>query len=344
MRLPSAVVLAAALVQAMPAAAQSSWTYRARVSLEAQQNRINPSSPLVPGGSRTWDASDLFLAAGDSSWNSGGRLKLGAGLIVSGTSGTNVRVTAREAYARVSATSWMDLEAGKRLVRWGVGYGFSPTGVLDPPRRATDPTDRLGRNEGVPLARIDVFRGDTSVTVAVADPALWRAGVEGAAPSRMMAARFRTVLRGGLEVALVGSAARGRRGSFGGSVTHVAGQRLEWHGELLASDTAGQRTLSGVAGAQYTLAGLNVVMEYHRDRANRLFLRAARSAADVRVAPEFIVIRGLDDRAWTLVAGLGWTPRPRLDVYARATRLAGEGTSRLAPVRTALTLGTTVRF
>lgn len=370
---PVAVVALAGNVAAEP-----DWTYRARVSFEAQGARTNGSSPLVRPGAGEWDTSNLFVAAADSSWDSGSRLKLGVGLVAAGSSDTSVSLQAREAYGRISVASWMDVEAGKRLVRWGVGYGFSPTGVLDPPRLATDPTDRLGRREGMPLVRADLFHGDTSLTIGVASPTLWRDGAPTDAPSRMLAARVRTVVPGGLEVALIGSAAPGRGMSVGGNVTHVVGQRLEWHGELLVhnspvvqplepasgeavapsgrtADTNRARTVSAVAGFQYTLPGANVVMEYHRHRTdgepggpvgNVLFLRAARAGADVRIAPELILIRAMDDRAWTTVAGLGWTVRQRVELNARATHLSGPRTSRagLAPVSATLSLGATVRF
>jgi hypothetical protein len=374
-----AVLLAVAAL-AGDVAAEPDWSYRARVSFEAQGGRTNRSSPLVQPGAGTWDASNVFVAAADSTWVSG-RWKLAGGLVAAGSSDTNVSLQAREAYARISATSWMDVEAGKRLVRWGVGYGFAPTGVLDPPRLATDPTDRLGRHEGMPLVRADLFRGETSITIGVASPTLWRDGAPADAPSRLLAARVRTVLPGGVEVALIGSAAPGRRMSVGGNVTHVVGQRLEWHADLLVHDTPGgqlgngfravtgdvtaptleprdssvARDVSAVVGFQYTLPAVNVVMEYHRQKTgaspgaplgNLLFLRAARAGADVRLAPELIVIRSIDDGAWTTVAGLAWTVRRRVDVYARATHLAGPRTSRngMAPVSVMLLLGSTVRF
>lgn len=338
-------------------AAEPVWTYRARVSFEAQSARTNRSSPRARPGADAWDASHLFVASADSSWEIGSRLKLAGGIVAWGSSETRVHFLAREAYARTSVTSWMDVEAGKRLVRWGVGYGFSPTGVLDPPRLATDPTDRLGRHEGMPLVRADLFHGDTSLTIGVASPTLWRDGAPADAPSRVLAARVRTVLAGGLEVSLIGSAASGARASAGGNVTHVVGQRLEWHTELLVhpADTNRARTVSAVAGVQYTLPGVNVVMEYHRHGANGppggasghvLFVRAARAGADVKIAPELIVIRAMNDNAWTTVAGLGWTVRRRVDLYARATYLAAPHSSRASqsPVSGTISLGATVRF
>src|SRR5688500_7922118 len=263
----------------------------------------NASSPLLPREQAAWDAGTLLVASADSSWEPSPRIRLEGGGIVTADA-DNIAVRAREAYARLSINSWMDLEAGKRLVRWGVGYGFSPTGVLAPPRVATDPTDRLGRYEGLTLVRADVFRGPASFTVA--------------ASSRLIAARLRTVVHG-VELAVVGAASSATRPSFGASVTHVIGQQLEWHAEVLVHDRApGDRTLSGVAGLQYTFAaGVNLVVEYHRNgrglsgeqwtavmrgerapdgrvaRRQSLFIRAVRADADRGIVPEFIVIANL---------------------------------------------------
>ena len=217
------------------------------------------------------------------------------------------------------ATDWMDVEAGKRLVRWGVGYGFSPAGVLDPPRIATDPTDRLGVNEGRMMARVDLFHHDSSLTVAAAANRPARGASADRAP-------------GGLEVALIASAAPGAGPSWGGTVTHVVGRQLEWHAEVIAHDAKDRRAMSAVAGVQYTFqAGVNVVLDYHRDglgldgRQESLFVRAAGSGAETRLAPEIILIAGLNDGSRTVVPG------DRLD----AGPAPADSRARDAPVRRA---------
>src|SRR5688500_8275968 len=63
--------------------AEPDWSYRARVSFEVQGARTNRSSPLVQAGAAPWDASNLFVAAADSTWESG-RLKLAGGLVAVG--------------------------------------------------------------------------------------------------------------------------------------------------------------------------------------------------------------------------------------------------------------------
>jgi hypothetical protein len=355
----AAIVLGGLIVSGLPlpAAAQSPLTYRGRVTAEAGGTLANPSSPLAPAGADGWTDSSLFVATGAGSWEPGGPLKLAGGVALIGLRGGEVRLRAREAYGRLSATEWMDVEAGKRLLRWGVGYGFAPAGVLDPPRAATDPTDRLGLNAGRPMARVDLFRGDTSLTVATAGA------------SRVTAARLRTVLSGGVEMALIASVARGTGPSWGGTVTHVVGQQLEWHAEVIEHEAQGSRAVSAAAGVQYTfLNGMNVVVEYHRNgralagppstglgtgpsttlRTGRqsLFVRAARAATDAGLAPEVILIAGLDDGSRSVVPGITWTPTGRVQFHARATRLFGghRSIARLAPWSTSLTTGATLRF
>jgi len=276
---------------AQDAAAPTSWTYRVRIGDEAAATRANTASPFFgPGAGSLWEGSNLIVATADSTWTPADRLHLGGGVAMLGVSGSDAAVRVRQAYARVSATSWLDVEAGKRLVRWGTGYAFTPTGLLDPPRRATDPQDRLGLNEGMALVQATMFRGDVALTVAAAAPRTWRPVT--AAPQRLIAAKLRTAIHG-FELALVASGADRQRFSAGANFTHVAGERLEWHGEWLLHDRtspwvarldpsgAGARTMSALLGLQYTSSsGVNVVLEGYRDG------------------------NGLDDAAWQrLVSG-----------------------------------------
>lgn len=316
------------------ASAQATWAYRGRMAFETGLLQTNRSSPVAEPGGRDWHESALFAASADASVDLGSRIKLAGGGVATASDSGGLDVRAREAYARVSASSWMDVEAGKRLVRWGVGYGFAPTGVLDPPRNPTDPNDRLGRNEGRALTRVDLFRGPASLTLAAASSS---------DSSSLAAVRLRTVA-GGVEMALIGTASEGRRPGYGGNLTHVIGDRLEWHAELMVDDE-----VRAAAGAQYTFgAGVNVVVEYHRTgrRQSSVFLRAVRADTERVIVPELIVIANLNDGGWTMVPAVTWTAHRRLQLYARATRLAGGARSPAAfsPWSTSVTLGAAARF
>jgi hypothetical protein len=163
--------MSGATVLAQDAASPSPWTYRVRVGDEVTATRANAHSPFLgPATGSLWDGVNQVVASADGTWAHGDRLQTGAGVAAIGATGSGASVRIRQVYARVSAASWLDVEAGKRLVRWGTGYAFTPTGLLDPPRTATDPQDRLGVNEGMALVQATAFRGDTALTIAAAAP------------------------------------------------------------------------------------------------------------------------------------------------------------------------------
>jgi hypothetical protein len=264
---------------AAPAAAQSAFTWRARVTDEAGTQQPNVTSPfLQPSRGHAWLGSNDLVASADGTFDLKQRVKFGGGLIVRAPSDDTPDVRVREADARASLLPWLDVEGGKRLLRWGTGYAFTPTGLLDPPRDATDPQDRLGLNEGMVMARIDAFRGSSAITFAAAAPRLdRRATVVASTPRRLFALRARTTV-GGVEIAAVASAADNRRASFGANFTHVVGRQFEYHGELLVHDDESTwrrmlaphdpraRRVSALVGMQYTFdLGLNTIVEYYRD-------------------------------------------------------------------------------
>ncbi len=274
MRLGVLFAATVAIAFASAAQAQSPWTYRLRVLDEVTTERANPRSSFASEPRARWDVGNQMVATGDGSWERP-RLKLAGGVALKTGWNESTTALAREAYARVSLFSWLDLEGGKRLLRWGTGYAFSPTGVLDPPRAAADPRDRLGLNEGMPLVRADLYRRDMAVTVAAAWPAA--SGSSAARRNTRVGSKF-TLTRGGVELGLIGALGGGQRASAGANFTHVIGSRLEWHGELLshaprsgwlalvAPNRDGGRTLSTIVGLNYTFgAGLNLVVEYYRD-------------------------------------------------------------------------------
>ncbi len=351
------IIVCLTLAAPAPAFAQSAWSYRARVAAETTSSQANGASPLTRASTASWRTRQLFLASGDAAWTPSDRARVGGALAGIASEHGNFDGRVREIYARASAASWLDLEAGKRIVRWGVGYGFAPAGVLDPPRVATDPSDRLQLNEGRWLARGDVYRGESSLTVAGGE--------------NLAAARFSTVARGGVEIGLIAAAGRDRHPQYAATMTHVVGDRFEWHGEALLHDDEGARVVSAAAGFQYTFAaGVNLIVEYHRNglgmnsaewsaalsgrrapgerpaRDNFLFLRAARTGANDKVSPEVIVIAGIDDNSWTVLPSVTWTAHRHVQMHIRATHLAGARRSiaRAAPFSTLVTAGAVLRF
>jgi hypothetical protein len=170
--------------------------------------------------------------------------------------------------------------------------------VLDPPRNATDPLDRLGLNEGVLMAKADAYAGPASVTIVASE--------------KTNAARIRSTIRG-VEFAAVATASAGQRPSAGANFTHVIGQRFEWHGEMLSRGGA-------LIGGQYTFpSGPNLVLEYYRQRrVGFIFARLSRGPSDLAFAPDALIIFGTHDGSVSVVPSLSIAAGRHTQVYVRS--------------------------
>jgi hypothetical protein len=155
------------------------------------------------------------------------------------------RLHVRETYGGISEGNF-DFTAGRKLVRWGTGYAFTAAGVLDPPRVATDPSDRLNINEGRDMLKADFVHGPHAFTFAWSTAAL----APSAANMRDTTALRYNVLVRGFDTALIAGNDRGGD-SFGAlTFTRVLGQAWELHGEA-----AWREHEAILLGAKYTLRG-----------------------------------------------------------------------------------------
>jgi len=169
-----------------------------------------------------------------------------------GDTHTGLRV--KEAYAGLSAGDF-DFMAGRRIVRWGTGYAFTAAGVLDPPRSATNPTDRLNINEGRDMIKADWVHGPHALTLA------WSSAV--LAPSKSTlhdttAFRYNVLVRG-FDTALIAGNDRGGDAFGALAFTRVLGQAWEVHGEA-----AWREHEAILLGAKYTLTnGITFIGEFY---------------------------------------------------------------------------------
>jgi hypothetical protein len=140
--------------------------------------------------------------------------------------GTHTQLRVKEAYAGLSAGDF-DFTLGRRMVRWGTGYAFTATGVLDPPRVPTNPTDRLNLNQGRDMVKADFVHGPHALSLA------WSSAVLAPAGSNMhdtTAFRY-NVLVHGFDTSLIAGDDRGGDAFGGLTFTRVFGQAWELHGE-----------------------------------------------------------------------------------------------------------------
>jgi len=266
---------------------------------------------------------------------------------------TNLRV--REAYADLSVSNF-DFTEGRRMVRWGTGYAFTAAGVLDPPRIATDPTDRLNVNQGRDMTKADWIHGQSAVSLAWSTAEF---APKGSNLRDTLAFRYNFLVRG-FDTSLIAGNDRGGD-SFGAlTFTRVIGQALEMHGEA-----AWREHLAVLLGAKYTAANIDFIGEfyappnipYYRDsgisplagRQHYAFFSAGK--ARLRELPGWkewsvtgAVVANLDDRSYTPVIDVSRWFGNHVSAYIHLEAPQGSRTSEYgsAPWSTASSIG--VRF
>jgi len=207
---------------------------------------------------------------------------------------TRSRLTLRELFFKFSPTSALDFTSGRAILKWGTGYAYNPTGVIEPRRHPSDPSDRLRQFRGLDLAQADFYFRASSLTLVYLNT-LQTGGKWQLANDHRLAMRLSTLFHG-FDVSLIGFWEKSRRGKIGLNFTKVLGAALEVHGEFLgqrgseapqhliitanAPDTLfrfppfaplheHKRRLFGkyLAGLQYTFGGkTNLAVEYfHND-------------------------------------------------------------------------------
>jgi hypothetical protein len=207
---------------------------------------------------------------------------------------TASRLVLREFFFKLSPASAIDFTFGRAILKWGTGYAYNPTGVIEPRRNPSDPSDRLRQFRGLDLAQADFYFRASSLTLVYLNT-LQTGDKWQLANDHRLAMRLSTLFRG-FDVSLIGFWEKSRRGKIGFNFTKVLGEALEIHGEFLgqrgseapqhliitanAPDTLfrflpyaplheHERRLFGkyLAGFQYTFGGqANLAMEYfHND-------------------------------------------------------------------------------
>jgi len=182
------------------------------------------------------------------------QMAAGLGSALDSYTGAHEFLRVKEAYAGLSAGDF-DFTAGRRIVRWGTGYAFTPAGVLDPPRDPTNPTDRLNVNVGRDMVKADVVHGSQALQIAWSSALLEKAKMQA---HDTIAARY-NVLVHGFDTCLIAGDDRGGDAFGALTFTRVLGQAWEVHGEGVWREQA-----AAVLGGKYTLAsGVTFIGEFY---------------------------------------------------------------------------------
>ena len=269
------------LLSAIPAVAQETRFF-GQADTEADITPANAASPLNPGDvlhvPLFTDLSDLTVFGDVTSEDKRWKIKLKLHGSADVSSESTYKFDVSELSFRYSVSSWLDLHVGREIERWGTGYAFNPTGVVDPPKDPTDPNDRRSVYRGVDVVGADLFVKSWDITV-LGNPQISWTGKDGRHLfATGWASRAYRLIKG-TDVAVSASGGNGLPNSEGLSLARVFGNSLELHGEAAyISDTvrylAREDNLVPVRiphpevllGGQYTFPRhINVVAEYYHD-------------------------------------------------------------------------------
>ncbi len=268
--------------------------YRLSIVDEGTLNVLNKNTPINYGNSILRQpyrgnvaTSNLFLGAGGFS------MLLNLSTSTDNLSSPDYAYSLREFSFNYSLSDDWDVTIGKKILKWGTGYAFNPTGVVEPQRSPSDPSDRLGENEGLDLATIDYFTGESSLTFVYVN----QSGIESGKwhwGSQQFALRAYTFLSG-LDLSFVAHYREGDRLELGANWSYVVGNNLELHGEFLGKrgssnlyheiigtddshqifssypytamyGNSGRTFYKLLVGGQFTFGnGINIAVEYYHD-------------------------------------------------------------------------------
>ena len=163
------MILATFVFSAIQTRAQN-LEYRFSVVDEGTLNKISFETPLnyqnriLPQSTESHlTATNLFLGYGGLSTS------LSFDASTDNLKSPEYTCAIRELTLDLSLTDKFDMTIGKKILKWGPGYAFNPTGVVEPQRSPSDPSDRFGQNDGRTLVSANAFFGRSSITIIYLD-------------------------------------------------------------------------------------------------------------------------------------------------------------------------------
>lgn len=210
---------------------QNNWRYRFFLSQESNLQKLNdtplnPNNQLVPQNRYgNFTSADLFL-----NWKTL-TLNLKGASVFRELEKPDYDFTLRELYFDHALGNYFHLTIGRKLVKWGTGYAFNPTGVVEPRKDAADPSDRLNRYQGRQMVALDTYIGATSISIVYANEAvLQNSRIHWGADE--LAMRYYTLLQG-VDLSFIGYWSNDDKARLGLNMAYTHGVHLELHGEFI---------------------------------------------------------------------------------------------------------------
>jgi hypothetical protein len=179
--------------------------------------------------------------------------------------------TLHELSLDLSLTDEFDITIGKKILKWGPGYAFNPTGVVEPQRSPSDPSDRLGQNDGRKLISATAFLGKSSMTFVYINDVQYKSS-KLFWSDQEFALRAYTLIDG-FDLSLIGHYKEGDRLETGFNCAKVIGSNLELHGEFLAKKGSSAEYHQVITTDNVEQIFSSYPYEALYDRSNRIFYK-----------------------------------------------------------------------
>ncbi len=128
--------------------------------------------------------------------------------------------------------------AGRKKVRWGVGYSYSPTDLVSQLRNPEDPEDRLGKVKGADILEMSFNRENSQLDVAYVPQLDWNFDGAFVRNNRLAIRWYRFM--DPYDGSLVGSIDEHGKWSAGFNTSSTYGKALELHAEYLYTSSTGR--------------------------------------------------------------------------------------------------------
>ena len=232
-------LFAAWLLITLPAAAQEISLF-GQGDTETDITPANRASVLNPGDALhvplLSNTSDLTLfgnvTASDKRW----KLKLKLHGTSDWTSQPGYKFEVSEFSFRYSVRPWLDVHAGREIERWGTGYAWNPTGVVNPPKDPTDPNDRRSLYRGVDVGGADIFEKGWEISLLGTPEISWAGKAGRHLLATGWAARAYRLIEG-TDFAITSSGGNGLPNSEGVSVARCSETRSNYMAKPRMSPT-----------------------------------------------------------------------------------------------------------
>ena len=132
-----------------------------------------------------------------------------------------------------SSSSPLAVLIGRKKVRWGVSYAYSPTDLVSQTRKPEDPEDRLNLVKGADLLQLSWIQNNGQFDLVYMPETNWNTSESFITRNRLAARLYRLI--DPFDVSVVGRIEEGGNWSAGGNTTVTVGDALELHAEYLYS-------------------------------------------------------------------------------------------------------------